>query len=301
MRGNRQIRSGPCSGRSIRGYVASLSALGAVAMTALLGISSQEIAERVSLDHFDAVQSPFGPATIPAAIAEPQLSVSMIGDSWISNSKMDDPMRQALVDSGLAHVSVKGIGEGGATSRRIFRNLISEGGAFSSASTLSDPAVEYCIVIAGVNDSAQHLGPEFYSHHVTEIARVLVAHGVRPLIVELPEYGIEAVHASRGALGWTKDKLFSLLFDAGEIDVVKKYRAHLRERLADAGLADQVQLVAFAPVVEDYDGAQGLYADPAHLNELGRARLARHLVEVLAREMERSKYLEERPVRFASR
>jgi lysophospholipase L1-like esterase len=208
----------------------------------------------------------------------------MIGDSWISLGKMTDPVRDALARRGVVDVPVRSFGQGGAVSRQILRNLASTGPAdpaHSSRAVLEAGDVRYCVVIAGVNDSAQHLGPDFYAHHTTEIARALLAHGITPLIVELPEYGIETLYAQRTGVYRAKDLVLSRLFDDGEIDVIEKYRSALRRGLIEAGLATHVTLVDFEEVATDFDASRELYTDPSHLNAHGRARLAAVLADAL--------------------
>lgn len=222
--------------------------------------------------------------------ADARPAIAMIGDSWISKSKFDQPVREALAALGFGDLVVRGIGQGGATSRTILRNLLaSPSEPHSGSALLSDEDVRYCVVIAGVNDSAQHLGADFYAHHVIQISRVLLARGITPILLELPEYGIEAIRANRSGLRLAKDMLFAELFDGGDVDVIEDYRLALREAILDAELEDDVELVSFDAIATDYDASIDLYRDPAHLNDAGRALLAAHVAARLTARIERDR------------
>jgi hypothetical protein len=323
----------PMSRRRRHGFAFGIGALFAAATATLVGMLALEIFERRAFDYTSrplALES-LGRVSVPApfpsgsdgmtlSIATTSASpsnawaaserrprtgapaIAMIGDSWISGSKLDEPFRQALAEVGLADSQVLGIGEGGATSRRILQNLVSESesNAYSSRSVLEGGEFDFCLVIAGVNDSATHLGADFYAHHVTEIARLLLARGITPLILELPEYGIETVREEREGVSLVKDWLLSALFDQGEVDVVDKYRRALAESLEQAGVMGRVELIQFEPVASDYDESIDLYADPVHLNDRGRERLTGHLATVV---LERHERLDRdgAPIRFAGR
>lgn len=156
-------------------------------------------------------------------------------------------------------------------------------------------------MIAGVNDSAQHLGADFYAHHVVEIVEVLISHGITPVVVEVPEYGIEAVREERSGLSLLKDVVLTALYDQGEIDVIGKYREALRDALGAAGLLEMIELVDFEPVARDYHEAIDLYQDPAHLNDEGREILTAHLASAIRARLERDGLIDSEQARLAPR
>ena len=303
----------PRGARRLRGFAASLSALVGLVAVGAVGFAGSEIAKRrvfyeiemAALDESVLAMS-IDSSNVTAELrrgATP--GIAMIGDSWISKSKFDEPLAAALGEIGLGGVPVRGIGQGGATSRKILRNLLStEDSETASGVLLQDGLYQYCVVVAGVNDSAQHLGDDFYAHHVMEIVRILLAHDVTPVVVELPEYGIEDIREQRQGINWLKDVTLAALFDQNDLDVVSKYRAALRVALEDSGLMNEVELVSFEPVVADYHTEMALYQDAAHLNEEGRSIFADHVAAAIAGRMERDGVLPSgasvRVPRFAS-
>ena len=307
--------------RRLRGFAAGLTALVAVATATAFGIAGSEIRARRAFDHAVAeVALPDSVAVADEARAAAEASVisqavvrevrgisrqpgvALIGDSWVSKSKLDAPLSAALAERGLGHLPVRGLGQGGATSRVILRNLMSrDGGEFASGELLEDARFRYCIVIAGVNDSANHIGADFYAHHVAEITQVLLSKGITPIVLELPEYGIEAVREKREGIRLVKDVVLSALYDDGEVDVIRKYRGALARELAERRIADRVELVRFDPIVADYHDDIDLYRDPAHLNDEGRARLVAALARVVESRLERDAAAQRDALRLASR
>ncbi len=289
----KRLTKPPHGARRLWGFAAGASALMTLSAIAVLGFTGSEIAGQRMFDEVDpAILEQFSPSpdslNVTAGLQRGALpGIAMIGDSWISKSKFDEPLSTALLEIGLGDLPVRGIGEGGATSRQILRNLLTtEDSATASGVLLQDDRFQYCVVVAGVNDSAWHLGADFYAHHVTEIVRVLLAHDVTPIVIELPEYGIEAIRAQRHGLGWLKDVTSAAFFDHNDLDVIEKYRLALRDALESSGLLDEIELVPFEPVVADYAASKTLYKDPAHLNEMGTALMANHVAGAIVARME---------------
>lgn len=302
--------------RRLRGFAAGLTALVAVSTATAFGIAGSEIRARRAFDYAttpESVAAP-GPARSAAAsVMSPavlrevrgvsrQPGVALIGDSWVSKSKLDAPLAAALAERGLGHLPVRGLGQGGATSRVILRNLMSrDGGEFASGELLEDARFRYCIVIAGVNDSANHIGADFYAHHVAEITQLLLSKGITPIVLELPEYGIEAVREKREGIRLVKDVVLSALYDDGEVDVIRKYRRALARELAERRITDRVELVRFDPIVADYHDDIDLYRDAAHLNDEGRARLVATLARVVEARLAQDAAAQRDALRLASR
>lgn len=284
-----RLRLGANRERSLAGF--SLAATVLIACAALaVGL---EIRERRSFDtlHGPITSTPGGSsshaatslATAGAAAAVRSPTIGLIGDSWVSAGKLDAPLAKSLADLGLHDLRVRGFGHPGANSRQILRDLVSdESEKYSSAALLDDASVRYCIVIAGVNDTGGYVGSDFYAHHMVQIVRTLLDRGIRPLIVEVPEYGIGQV--PRSPLSIAKAALFRTLFDAGEVDPVLRYRAALEQSLLASGLRDDVTMIDFESVAVDYERSAFLYKDPSHLNEVGQRLLARLIAQTVARE-----------------
>jgi len=204
--------------------------------------------------------------------ADTVVRVGIIGDSWACGRGLADALEKHLADDGLA-ARVVSFGHGGAKSRDILLNLLKPGDVqFSSSRILSDD-FDYCVVVCGVNDTGGYIGADFYSFHVAGIAELLDHHGVFPIILEVPEFGIEE-SASISFLGAARRIAMRWLLHAGERDVIPAYRDALPPAL-EAGLPpDAYKLVSFGTVCEDYIQARHLYTkDLCHLSNDRLSRL----------------------------
>jgi len=222
-----------------------------------------------SLDSFEAV-----PARATSSELSGQLKIGVIGDSWVAGQKLDRAIEQTVANSGFETV-VLSSGHPGAKSRQIYRSLFLERGDINSSNALfMDDDLDYLVVVAGVNDSAGHIGKTFYAHHISLIVQAALAREIKPVIVEVPEYGIEDT-PSVGLLSWGKRSIYLWLFDSGNVDVIREYRKALREELQASGIADKVLLVEFSSIANDYNAGKDLYANPSHLNHDGYSKLGK--------------------------
>ncbi len=210
-----------------------------------------------------------------------RIKIGVIGDSWVSGHRLDGFIREAVQAHGIPVEVVSG-GLPGAKTRRICRELLHGGhdGQQSLRSILMDDEVDYLVVIAGVNDSGSHVGSGFYAHHMLGIIQAALARGMVPVIVEIPEYGIDAA-SSDGLLSRLKRAMYVRLFDGGKVRVIEDYRRHLREAIP-ASIQERITLVDVRSVLPGYHVTPDLYADPAHLNEEGNRRLGSLVGQTLA-------------------
>lgn len=138
-------------------------ALLVVAATGLIGfiLCAVYIHKNTSLDSLAEI-----PARATSNGPPGQLKIGVIGDSWVAGQKLDSAIEQTVTDSGFETV-VLSSGHPGAKSRQIYRNLFLESGDINSSNALfMDDDLDYLVVVAGVNDSAGHIGKKFYSHHM---------------------------------------------------------------------------------------------------------------------------------------
>ena len=202
------------------------------------------------------------------------VKIGVIGDSWVAGQKLDLAIKQTMTVSGVK-TEIVSSGHPGAKSRQIYRDLFLERNVeHSSNSLLMDNDLDFLVVVAGVNDSAGHIGKTFYGHHMSLIIQTALARGIKPVIVEVPEYGIEDT-PSEGFLSWGKRTIYLWLFDNGNVDVIKEYRNALRENIQASGIADKVLLVDFSPITDDFNTSKDLYANPSHLNHDGYSKLGK--------------------------
>jgi hypothetical protein len=100
-------------------------------------------------------------------------------------------------------------GKGGEKSRGIYQ-LMFEVDGFGTKSLFVD-GVDYCIVIAGINDAAANLGKEQYIHHTKLILNFLLANNIRPVLVEIPDVNIWNVYGEKPFKDLTIDYIRSLM------------------------------------------------------------------------------------------
>jgi lysophospholipase L1-like esterase len=140
-----------------------------------------------------------------------------------------------------------------------------------------DEDVDYLVVVAGVNDTAGHIGRDFYAHHILCIIKAAQARGIHPVIVEVPEYGIEDIPAW-DFLRYAKRLIYRAVYDGMERDVIMAYREALRQSLTPAMLED-MSIVYFSSLIKDYSEHMELYANPSHLNREGYQKLGHMIAE----------------------
>jgi hypothetical protein len=199
------------------------------------------------------------------------VKVGIIGDSWVAGKKLDELLKNRLMEMGL-NAEVVSSGHPGAKSRQIYRDLFAdEGKLYSTKSLLLDDDLDYLVIIGGVNDTIGHIGPDNYAHHMLGIIKAAQERSVQPLVVEVPEYGIECTSAP-SIITYCKRILFRYLFDGGKLNVIDDYRKELLLQITK--LAYPVTVIHFNNVVRDYASSTNLYLNPSHLNQEGNSALA---------------------------
>lgn len=244
--------------------------LGAVVtLVALLSLAAY-ISRARSFDNYASVPSRQRPSDWLSHV-----KVGIIGDSWVANRRLDEPLRQCLSAKGL-NVEVVSSGHPGAQSRQIYRNLLADQTKpNSSKALLLDPYLDYLVVVAGANDTNGHIGRDFYAHHIVGIVKAAQDRAVQPIVVEVPEYGIECMPSS-SVFSRYWHHLFRYLFDGGKVNVIEDYRSELLVRLRT--LEKPVSVIPFS-FVRDYASNTNYYANPLHLNQKGDAILASLIAE----------------------
>jgi lysophospholipase L1-like esterase len=213
----------------------------------------------------------------PVPITERAVRIAIVGDSWAAGRKMDELVRAELGRLGWT-VEVVSFGQPGARSQLIYHNLFEpRSEENSSHDVLFGAPVHAAIVIAGVNDSSGYIGADHYAHHTTLIAKALHQRGILPLILELPEYGIE--HAtSSDPLGVVRRRLMRWVFHGDQFNVIDHYRQTLDAELRRSFRANEYHVIDFDPVTSDFHASPELFEpDALHLSAEGRRRLAHQI------------------------
>jgi lysophospholipase L1-like esterase len=136
---------------------------------------------------------------------------------------------------------------------------------------------DYCIIIAGVNDAATYVGPDFYTHHMLMIITTLLHYNIKPVVVSLPEFGAEENFKNKNILSSLSNRSAELVLNGGDQFKIPDYRNALLTELKHDGLDKKVAILNFDEVSSDYDKDRSLYADPLHLNKQGYQKFSEFL------------------------
>lgn len=266
--------------------------------TAVIGsigvlICAVYIQNDTNLDRFNNV-----PMRVATSDPGESLKIGVIGDSWVSGHKLDLAIERTMTASGF-RAEIVSSGHPGAKSRQIYRDLFLERNVEHSSNFLMDKDLDFLVVVAGVNDSAGHIGATFYAHHMFLIIKTALARGIKPVVVEVPEYGIE-VTPTHGFLSWVKKTIYLWLFDNGNVDVIREYRNALVAKLQASSIADKVLIVDFSPITDDYSTSKALYSNPAHLNNNGCSKLGKIIAHRIVNDIKMPYARTEIPLRSIS-
>ncbi|PQA93499.1 hypothetical protein B0A69_10855 [Chryseobacterium shigense] len=210
--------------------------------------------------------------------AETGLQIGIIGDSWVVRQNLDSLLQKKLLDKGI-QAEIYSSGNPGATTKRIYGNLFKKEGEEFSSKTVIEKKPDYCIVIAGVNDAATHVGPDFYSHHMMMIIKTLQHYHIKPIIVSLPEFGVEENFKNKNMISSLSNRSAELFLNKGEEFKIPDYRNTLLKDLKANGLDKNSVILNFDEVSEDYEKDRNLYADPLHLNKQGYQKFSEFLAK----------------------
>lgn len=197
-----------------------------------------------------------------------RLTIAVIGDSWASKRKLDTIIVNRLSEAGIS-CQVFSSGHPGAVSKRIYENLFAEKDDVHSSRFILNSNPDYCVVVAGVNDSFGQFGEDFYSEHLSLIIKTLKARNIKPIVVELPEYGIEEGYHELGFLRRTRNMALAQIMNDGQINNIERYRdAFLKKVKPDE---NQVILIDFDGICKDYERGSPLFkSDHFHLSLAGQ-------------------------------
>lgn len=201
-----------------------------------------------------------------------QFKVGIVGDSWVAGGKLDQFVQNELSANGIDAVVISS-GHPKAKSRQVYRNLfLPPEEPYSSNFILMDDEIDYLVIVAGVNDTAGHIGSDFYSYHILAIVKAALSRSIIPVIISVPEYGIEEVPGT-SVCSWGKRSLFRLLYDRGKVNVIDDYRRQLHSVIEACPDKNKIVVLNFDSVATDYSVQKDLYANPSHLNAKGNEKL----------------------------
>ena len=179
------------------------------------------------------------------------LTIGIIGDSWVSNQKLDSLFNSA------ANVVISS-GEPGAKSKKIYQNLCANTELLTKA--------DFCIVIAGVNDVIGNMGTNYYSNHILLITKKLLSCGIEPILVPVPDFGVDETRKRLNIISKFRNYI-SYLF------IGKQEPSDYRESISNLYSAYPVDFKA------DYKTNPELYANPSHLSDKGNIELCKAIMK----------------------
>lgn len=206
---------------------------------------------------------------------EENLKIGIIGDSWVVRQDLNHLIKNELAKKGKP-AQIISSGNPGAKSKLIYENLFkNENEDFSSKKIITSQP-KYCIVIAGVNDAATRVGSKFYSHHILLIIKTLLHYKITPIIVNLPEFGINEDYEQKQMVAKFANISSEVFLDDNGFEI-KDYRNLLLKDLKTNKLEKQVIILNFDEVCKNYERNKNLYSDPLHLNQLGYKKFSEFL------------------------
>ena len=201
------------------------------------------------------------------------LTIGIIGDSWVAAGNFDAFIKNSLRKNGHRS-SVYSSGLGGAKTKQVYMNLFAPERDFFSTAFIKQKQVKYCIVSCGVNDSFGQFGKRFYSKNMCLIIKELLKYNIKPIIIELPEYGVNELYNNLHIVNKIKTHIYAFFTSEDGIDNIKEYRDALNEELRKQLLHDKIVFVDFDAICSDYSKCKNLYTDHLHLTDEGYSKLA---------------------------
>lgn len=211
------------------------------------------------------------------------LTIGIIGDSWAAGKKLDSIIANRLVKAGIQG-EIFSSGHPGAPTKEVYNNLFKPESDKHSTQFILAKRPTYCVVVAGVNDSQGQRGKEFYAHHLQLITKSLLACNIKPIIVTLPEYGIEDRYLDLDILTYIRFRFFAWLNNNSKVDNIQQYRAEAMKVLKP--FRNQILLADFDKVCTDFHSCKSYFLpDHIHLSMAGRQQLGCVVAETIIGDM----------------
>ena len=199
------------------------------------------------------------------------IKVAVIGDSWAYLHEQHQCVISDLIKKKTKHdVQVRDYGICGLTSKSLYYALFDN----DSIRNIIRWTPDYCVILIGVNDTDQKNGKSYYKKNMELILDFLVECQIIPVVIEIPNYGIEYSYYSRSI----KERMWrriSMFLTGSNINCIDEYNNELQRVLIKYNIGIDVLVVR----AEDWNpigwhDSRGIYtSDLMHLNEKGYAIL----------------------------
>lgn len=218
------------------------------------------------------------------------LRVIIIGDSWAalhSDLGMDDYLLSLLKHDIMRPITIASRGKGGEKSRGIYEHMFETNGC--GTKSLFQKGVDYCVISAGINDAAANIGPKQFCAHYRMILNFLLAHNIRPIIIEVPDVDLWNLYKEKPKKDLLVDYLRSTMTQCGMYNY-SEYREALNKMLKEENLLESVIYIP----MREWNGKETklndelFMSDRIHLNKKGYKRLDASIANAIVRDLEQA-------------
>lgn len=207
------------------------------------------------------------------------IRVAIIGDSWAYLHKSHQCIISSLINKKIKQeVRVRDYGICGLTSKGLYNSLFEN----DSIRSIIRWSPDYCVILIGVNDTEQKIGKSYFKKNMELILDFMVESKIIPVVIEIPNYGIEYTYYSRSI----KEKMwrcFSMFLTRSNVNCINEYNNELQCILMKYHIGDDVLVVR----TEDWNpigwhDLRGIYtSDLMHINKKGYAVLDSCLANII--------------------
>jgi len=200
------------------------------------------------------------------------IQIAYIGDSWAAMHQ-DDSCKIAKIISDKIHrpAKVYSFGICGLTSKEIYESFYDDS---TYKAFLQTREYQYCFISAGINDTYKKMSLQYYKESIDGIIQFLLTNGIRPIILEIPDYDIQKAYR------WQKSsrkllREISIFINNTPVDCKQIFRDALNELISEKGYQDKISVIRYHSWNSHYqkDVMEIYRADGMHLNSKGYTRL----------------------------
>lgn len=195
------------------------------------------------------------------------LRIAYIGDSWVDLHKNYNCEIDSLIARKIDRpIAVKIAGVSGLTSKNIYLGMFRN----DAMRRVVEWGPDFCIIIAGINDSDRKMGKQYYQANMKLIIDLLLKSKITPLILEIPSFDIKFSYHRRIRLVKMR-YLVSMLITCSKMDCIQDYRDAYYQLILQEGWQDRVVNIPVSSWNPNgYKDSRGLYdAGLMHLNSKG--------------------------------
>lgn len=212
------------------------------------------------------------------------VTVGIIGDSWATFKKLDDILHSVLLENGYEN-QVLSSGQSGAKTKLIYQNLFKETHIKYSSKFIIENVPDYCILLGGTNDAIGQMGPNYYSHHMIKIIRLLLFYKIKPVVLTLPRVGIKASQGTLNIFQKWRNAISAYFNNGSKLENIDSYRNRLECLLMTEKLKDKIIMIDFDLACDGFKNGSELYKNPIHLSKKGNKKLGYFIAQELIKEL----------------